>query len=75
MILAVARIQAAGGDVIAGDVVVGGEEFSLTRAIGNSTVKVRPGQNYRDLSVPQVDLFHCFLIAKVEFLRARAFLR
>jgi len=50
----IARIQAAGGDVIAGDVVVGGEEFSLTRAIGNSTVKVRPGQNYRDLSVPQV---------------------
>jgi len=50
----VARIQAAGAEVIAGDVVVGGEEFSLTRAIGNSIVKVPPGRDFRDLSAPQV---------------------
>ena len=40
--------------MIAGDVVVGGEEFSLTRAIGNSIVKVPPGRDFRDLSAPQV---------------------
>jgi len=40
--------------VVAGDVVVGGEEFSLTRAIGNSFVKVRPGCDYRDISLKQV---------------------
>ena len=51
---AVNRIRAAGGDVVAGDVVVGGDEFSLTRAIGNSFVKVRPGCDYKDINVKQV---------------------
>lgn len=50
----VIRIQNAGGQVIAGDVVVGGEEFSLTRAIGNSMVKVPPGHCFQDMSAPQV---------------------
>ena len=51
---AVARIRAAGADVQAGDVVVGGEEFSLTRAIGDSMVKVPEGRDYHDMQAPQV---------------------
>ena len=58
MAFTVERIRAAGGDCVAGDVVVGGEEFSLTRAIGNSFVKVRPGCDYRDISLKQV--WSCF---------------
>lgn len=50
----VARIRAAGADVQAGDVVVGGEEFSLTRAIGDSMVKVPEGRDYHDMQAPQV---------------------
>jgi len=50
----VERIRAAGGEVDAGDVVVGGEEFSLTRAIGDCKVKVPPGRDYHDRDAPQV---------------------
>jgi protein phosphatase 1L len=48
------RIRAAGAQIEAGDVVVGGEEFSLTRAIGNSIVKVPPGRDFLDFTAPQV---------------------
>lgn len=50
----VLRIRNAGGDVVAGEVVVGNEDFSLTRSIGNSKVKVPPGRDYHDRDAPQV---------------------
>jgi len=48
------RIKTVGGDVVAGEVVVNGEEFCLTRAIGDSMVKVPPGWDFRDQQAPQV---------------------
>lgn len=39
---------------MAGEVVVNGEEFCLTRAIGDSMVKVPPGWDFRDQQAPQV---------------------
>jgi len=48
------RIRAAGGDVEADEVVVNGEEFCLTRAIGDSMVKVPAGYDFRDKEAPQV---------------------
>merc|ERR1711865_1186113 len=50
----VQRIQAVGGQVVANEVVVNGEEFCLTRAIGDSFVKVPAGYNFRDVTAPQV---------------------
>jgi len=48
------RIIAAGGNVEADEVVVNGEEFCLTRAIGDSMVKVPAGYDFRDITAPQV---------------------
>ena len=61
--LAVYRIRAAGGDVEADEVVVNGEEFCLTRAIGDSMVKVPAGYDFRDKEAPQVHplLLLCWL--------------
>lgn len=50
----VARVLAVGGRVVADEVVVNGEEFCLTRAIGDSMVKVPPGWDFRDQQAPQV---------------------
>jgi len=50
----VQRIQAVGGRVVANEVVVNGEEFCLTRAIGDTFVKVPAGYDFRDMSAPQV---------------------
>jgi len=50
----VQRIQAVGGQVVANEVVVNGEEFCLTRAIGDSFVKVPAGYDFRDVTAPQV---------------------
>eukprot|EP00658_Telonema_sp_P-2_P021598 TRINITY_DN18608_c0_g1_i2.p1 TRINITY_DN18608_c0_g1~~TRINITY_DN18608_c0_g1_i2.p1 ORF type:complete len:345 (-),score=57.89 TRINITY_DN18608_c0_g1_i2:172-1080(-) len=50
----VARIEAVGGRVVADEVVVNGEEFCLTRSIGDKDVKVPAGWDFRDQSAPQV---------------------
>eukprot|EP00656_Telonema_subtile_P047736 TRINITY_DN5515_c0_g1_i1.p1 TRINITY_DN5515_c0_g1~~TRINITY_DN5515_c0_g1_i1.p1 ORF type:complete len:336 (-),score=44.84 TRINITY_DN5515_c0_g1_i1:183-1190(-) len=50
----VQRVLAVGGRVVADEVVVNGEEFCLTRAIGDSMVKVPAGWDFRDPSAPQV---------------------
>jgi len=50
----VQRILAVGGQVIADEVVVNGEEFCLTRSIGDSMVKVPAGWDFQDPHAPQV---------------------
>lgn len=50
----VQRVLAVGGRVVADEVVVNGEEFCLTRSIGDCMVKVPAGWDFRDHHAPQV---------------------